>query len=83
MESAVSQRLDIRGMRADEAESALIRFLDQAMLAGLNSVQIIHGMGTGALQKVTRDILRTYPGIKRHYYENFDRGGTGATIVEM
>ena len=83
MEPAVSQRLDIRGMRADEAESALIRFLDQAMLAGLNSVQIIHGMGTGALQKVTRDVLRTYPGIKRHYYENFDRGGTGATIVEM
>jgi len=83
IEPAVSQRLDIRGMRADEAESALIHFLDQAMLAGLNSVQIIHGMGTGALQKVTRDVLRTYPGIKRHYYENFDRGGTGATIVEM
>lgn len=82
-EQAPSQRLDIRGMRVDEAERALIKYLDQSILSGLNSVEIIHGMGTGALQKVTRDILEHFPGVKRFYFEDFDHGGTGATIVEF
>ncbi|MDD5231532.1 MAG: Smr/MutS family protein, partial [Candidatus Marinimicrobia bacterium] len=78
-----SPRLDLRGMRYDEAESALQRFLDRALLAGLNQVEIIHGKGTGALQKMTQEVLRTYPGVRSFHFEDFDSGGTGATIVEL
>ena len=70
-------------MRYDEAESALQKFLDRALLAGLNQVEIIHGKGTGALQKLTQEVLRTTPGVRSFHYENFDSGGTGVTIVEL
>ncbi|MCK9560330.1 MAG: endonuclease MutS2 [Candidatus Marinimicrobia bacterium] len=82
-EMLFSPRLDLRGMRYDEAESALQRFLDRALLAGLNQVEIIHGKGTGALQKMTQEVLRTYPGVRSFHFEDFDSGGTGATIVEL
>jgi len=82
-EPLFSPRLDLRGMRYDEAESALQKFLDRALLAGLNQVEIIHGKGTGALQKLTQEVLRTTPGVRSFHYENFDSGGTGVTIVEF
>jgi DNA mismatch repair protein MutS2 len=78
-----SQKLDLRGLRVDEAESMLIKYLDRAILSGLQEVEIIHGMGTGALQKMVWEVLKDFPGVKRYYFENFDRGGTGATIVEF
>jgi len=49
----------------------------------LNQVEIIHGKGTGALQKLTQEVLRTTPGVRSFHYENFDSGGTGVTIVEF
>jgi DNA mismatch repair protein MutS2 len=82
-EPLFSPRLDLRGMRYDEAESALQRFLDRAILAGLNQVEIIHGKGTGALQKMTHELLRTTPGVRSYHFEDFDSGGTGATIVDL
>jgi len=82
-EALLSPRLDLRGMRFDEAESVLQRFLDRALLAGLNQVEIIHGKGTGALQKMTHEVLRTCPGVRSYHFEDFDSGGTGATIVEL
>jgi len=82
-EMLLSPRLDLRGMRFEEAESALQKFLDRALLAGLNQVEIIHGKGTGALQKMTQEVLKTYPGVRGFHFENFDSGGTGATIVNL
>jgi len=82
-EPLFSPRLDLRGMRYDEAESALQKFLDRALLAGLNQVEIIHGKGSGALQKLTQEVLRATPGVHSFHYENFDSGGTGVTIVEF
>ncbi len=82
-EPLFSPRLDLRGMRYDEAESALQRFLDRALLAGLNQIEIIHGKGTGALQKMTHEVLRATPGVRSYHFEDFDSGGTGATIVEL
>jgi DNA mismatch repair protein MutS2 len=78
-----SYKLDLRGMHLEEARDALERFLDRALLSGLNQIQIIHGKGTGALQKMTHDVLKSTPGIRKFNFENFDRGGTGATIVEL
>jgi len=78
-----SNRLDLRGMRVDEAESALIQFLDRAILANLNYLEIIHGKGTGALQKMVWAELKKYKDVKNFRFDHFDRGGTGATIVEL
>jgi len=82
-EQVPSQKLDLRGMRVDEAESALLKYLDQVILSGLNEIEIIHGMGTGALQKMAWDVLKNFPGVRKFHFEDFDRGGTGATIVEF
>lgn len=82
-EKVPSQKLDLRGMRVDEAESSLIKYLDQVILSGLNEIEIIHGMGTGVLQKMVWDVLKNFPGVRKFHFEDFDRGGTGATIVKL
>ncbi|PJA54111.1 MAG: hypothetical protein CO167_05620, partial [Candidatus Marinimicrobia bacterium CG_4_9_14_3_um_filter_48_9] len=48
--------LDMRGMRFEEGETALLRFLDQSVLANLTQVDIIHGKGTGALKQLVQDV---------------------------
>jgi len=83
IESSVTFRLDLRGKRFDEAQDELIKYLDSVVLSGFEQVQIIHGKGTGALQQMTHLVLKQYPGIKKYYFENFDQGGTGVTIVEL
>ena len=52
---SVASSLDLRGARVDEALELLDRYLDDASLAGLDQVTIIHGMGTGALRDAVRD----------------------------
>ncbi len=78
-----SNQLDIRGQRADEAQRELIQYLDQAILSDLNEVEIIHGKGTGALQKMTHAVLGEHPAVTDFHFEDFDRGGTGATLVKF
>lgn len=82
-QSLPSYRLDLRGKRFEEARDELERFLDRALLAGLNQIQIIHGKGTGALQKMTHEVLKNTPGVRKFYFEHFDQGGTGVTIAEL
>ncbi|UCH10063.1 MAG: Smr/MutS family protein [Fidelibacterota bacterium] len=76
-------RLDLRGQRGDEAVAAVDRFLDRALLAGLAAVEIIHGKGTGALQKRVREFLESHPRVKSFRFADFDAGGTGVTLVEL
>jgi len=83
VQSMASFRLDLRGKRFEEAQDELERFLDRALLAGLNQIQIIHGKGTGVLQKMTLEVLKNTPGVRKFYFEKFDQGGTGVTIAEL
>jgi DNA mismatch repair protein MutS2 len=76
-------RLDLRGQRGDEAVAAVDRFLDRALLAGLSGVEIIHGKGTGALQKRVHEFLESYPRVRSFRFADFDAGGTGVTLVEL
>ena len=78
-----SNHLNLRGMRVEEAEGVLLKFIDQAILSGLTRIEIVYGKGTGALQKMVWEKLKTFPGISKFQFEDFDRGGTGATIVEL
>ena len=53
----VSDQLDVRGMRAQEAREAVRAFVDDAALAGLKTVRVVHGRGTGALRTAVREEL--------------------------
>lgn len=81
--SDVSYKLDIRGERAVEIENKVERFIDDAYIASLNRVEIIHGKGTGALKKVVRELLAAHPKVKNFYFAPVDAGGEGVTIVEF
>jgi len=76
-------RLDLRGMRADEAESELSRFLDKALLTGRTEVEIVHGMGTGAMRRVVHDHLRQSRAVDSFRLGNADEGGDGVTKVVL
>ena len=76
-------RLDLRGMRADEAESELSRFLDKALLTGRTEVEIVHGMGTGAMRRVVHEHLRRSRAVGSFRLGNADEGGDGVTKVVL
>jgi DNA mismatch repair protein MutS2 len=79
----VASSLDLRGARVEEALEALARYLDDAGLAGLNKVMIIHGMGTGALRDAVRAEASSHPLVRSLRPGERGEGGDGATIVEF
>lgn len=81
--SIVPMRLDLRGMRADVALSELERFIDKALLAGMNTAELIHGRGTGALRKEIHAYLRQCPVVATFALAPEDQGGDGMTVVEF
>lgn len=76
-------RLDLRGTRTDEAEAELARFLDRALLAGRAEVEIIHGMGTGAVRRAVHEHLRHSRAVESFCLGNADEGGDGMTRVVL
>lgn len=76
-------KIDIRGMRYEDALERIQEFMDNALMASANEVQIIHGKGSGALRKVVRRKLKEYRGIQRSYHPEANQGGDGITIVEL
>jgi DNA mismatch repair protein MutS2 len=80
---SVASSLDLRGARVDEALEALGRYLDDAALAGLDKVLIIHGMGTGALRDAVRTEAASHPLVKAVRAGERGEGGDGASIVTL
>ena len=80
---SVASSLDLRGARVDEALEALDRYLDDAGLAGLSKVMIIHGLGTGALRDAVRADAANHPLVRSLRPGERGEGGDGATIVEL
>ena len=80
---SVASSLDLRGARVDEALEALGRYLDDASLAGIDRVLIIHGLGTGALRDAVRSDAAGHPLVKSVRAGQRGEGGDGATIVEL
>ncbi|CAM4160183.1 endonuclease MutS2 [Lacicoccus alkaliphilus] len=81
--SVVKSSLDLRGSRYEEAIMALDRYLDQVLLSSYSQVEIIHGKGTGALQKGVQEHLKQHPKVKSYRMGHPNEGGFGVTIVEM
>ena len=79
--SHVASSLDLRGARVEEALDALSRYLDDASLAGLGSVVIIHGMGTGALRDAVRTAVSGHPLVASSRSGERGEGGDGVTVA--
>lgn len=79
----ISSRIDLRGMTVEEALAAADKYLDEAVLAGLPSVLLIHGKGTGALRSAVSGLLREHPQVKGYRPGGLEEGGIGVTVVEL
>ena len=79
----ISPEVDLRGMMALEAIDKLDKYLDDAYLAGLERVTIIHGKGTGALRSAVQEYLRTNSHIKSYRAGLYGEGEAGVTIAEL
>ncbi|MEZ4415050.1 MAG: endonuclease MutS2 [Gemmatimonadota bacterium] len=82
-EHLASHEVDLRGLRVDEVESALLRALDHAVLADLPSVRVIHGKGTGALRARVTELLAEEPRVAALRPGGEGEGGTGVTVVTL
>ena len=79
----VSLEVDLRGMTGDEAVDVVDKYLDDAVLASLPQVRIIHGKGTGALRKIISDYLRKDPRIAESRLGETGEGGSGVTVAKL
>ncbi|MGD0152808.1 MAG: endonuclease MutS2 [Thermacetogeniaceae bacterium] len=80
-QAEVSRELHLRGLRVDEALEQVDKYLDTAYLAGLTSVNLIHGKGTGALRDALRQYLAQHPFVGSCRSGGYYEGGTGVTVV--
>jgi DNA mismatch repair protein MutS2 len=79
----VANEINVIGQTVEQATEQVDKFLDDAAMAHLPSVRIIHGHGTGALRKGLGEFLRAHPLVARHTAEAEERGGKAITVVEL
>ncbi len=79
----VASSLDLRGARVEEALEALDRYLDDAAVAGLERVTIVHGVGTGALRDAVRSAAAANPSVGGVRPGERGEGGDGVTVVSL
>ena len=82
-EQKAQSELNVIGQTTDEAVDAVDKFLDEASLASLSQVRIVHGHGTGALRRAIAGLLDGHPHVSRFLPAPPDQGGAGATLVEL
>jgi len=81
--SSSASEIDLRGMNAEEAIDKTAKFIETALLAGLYSVNIIHGKGTGVLRKSISQFLDSHVHVKSRRLADWNQGGSGVTVVEL
>lgn len=79
----ISPEIDLRGLTADEAIEKVDKYLDDAYLAGLSEVVLIHGKGTGALRKKIGEFLTGHHRVAETRMGSLEEGGAGVTIVKL
>ena len=79
----ISSKLDLRGMRAEEAWLEVEKYLDDAFLAGLSQVYVVHGKGTGALRAMIQKQLQSSRRVKAFRLGEHGEGGAGVTVVDI
>ena len=83
LSATATTEISLRGLRADEAEARLVKALDDAVLADLPYLRVIHGKGTGALRQLVHDIVSADTRVGRFGFAPPNQGGHGVTIVEF
>ena len=81
--SSVSAELDLRGLMVSEGIDRLDKYLDDAYLAGLSPVTVIHGKGTGALRSAVHNHLKGHRHVKGFRLGQYGEGESGVTIIEL
>ena len=79
----VPTEIDLRGMRPDEAEGAMLNALDAAIRADMRTLRIIHGKGTGALRERVTEMLRKDTRVRGFRLGAWNEGGAGVTLAEF
>lgn len=79
----ISNTLDLRGERVEEALDNLEAYLDKASLANLSPVYVIHGHGTGALKSAVRDFISTSPYVAKFRVGEDAEGGDGVSVIDI
>jgi DNA mismatch repair protein MutS2 len=82
-EGAATEEINLIGSTVEEATERVDKFLDNAALAHVSRVRIIHGHGTGALRKGLGQFLKSHPLVANQSFESEDRGGKAVTVVEL
>ncbi|MGE5398693.1 MAG: endonuclease MutS2 [Chitinophagales bacterium] len=80
---SISPEINLLGKRATEALEELDEYIEEAFLAGLERVRVIHGKGTGALRKAIREHLKGHPYVESFQIGEQNEGGLGVTIVRI
>jgi DNA mismatch repair protein MutS2 len=78
-----SQKIDVRGERADDALTRVMSFVDDAVMLGIPEIKIVHGRGNGILKHTIREYLRSQREVASVSDEHAERGGDGATVVVL
>ncbi|WP_368651337.1 endonuclease MutS2 [Lactococcus raffinolactis] len=81
--SNIKAQLDLRGVRYEEAQNMLDDYMDQALLANLHQITIVHGIGTGVIRDMVREYLQRSRHVKSYTYAPQNAGGSGASIVTL
>ncbi|MBI2328928.1 MAG: Smr/MutS family protein [Chloroflexi bacterium] len=79
----VINEVHLRHLTVDEALLKLDKYLDDALMAGLYQVRVVHGKGTGTLRQVVRKQLAKHPLVKSYRPGDYGEGGGGVTMVEL
>jgi len=81
--AGVAPELHLLGRTTDETRDLVEQYLDDAFMAGLRTVRLIHGKGTGALRKAVRDLLAVHPLVDSYRDGEAAEGGAGATVAAL
>jgi DNA mismatch repair protein MutS2 len=76
-------QLNVVGLRVEDALPKVDKFIDQALLHGLEKVHIIHGVGSGRLRSAIGKFLHGHRGVKSFELEGTMKGGAGVTVVDL
>jgi DNA mismatch repair protein MutS2 len=79
----VASEFNLLGCTVDEATDRTDKFLDEAFVAQIPQVRIVHGMGTGALRNAIADLLKSHPHVTSFEFAPQNQGGRGVTIATL